>query len=48
MKKRTVMGLYAWSNLGCFPLNSSGRVMKFPRDFPIFCPLMVIMLLCTQ
>ena len=48
MKKRIVIGEYACDISLCEPVKNSSSVMKFPSDLPIFCPLMVIILLCIQ
>ena len=45
---REEFGKSAFSCSLLLPENNSSRLIKFPSDFPIFFPLMVIMLLCIQ
>ena len=48
MKKRMTNGAKGWVRRGWSPVKNWSRVMKLLYDLPIFCPLMVIMLLCIQ
>ena len=48
MKNRMVMGEYPLSSNSCSPEKNCSRLIAFPRDFPIFCPFRVIILLCIQ
>ena len=43
-----IVGEYAWLSTLLSPVKNSSSVMKLPNDLPIFCPLMVIILLCIQ
>lgn len=40
--------VHYWLSTLLSPVKNSSSVMKLPNDLPIFCPLMVIILLCIQ